>query len=171
MDINAACRFLDEQIPDKTTGLPDEIFYFISRVTPLVNTDLLIKNKKGQILLAWRDDQYCGKGWHVPGSIVRFKEKLEHRIMETARKELGTIDIIYDITPLTIHEIIIPELENRAHFISFLYRCSFKNDFTILNNGRSANNPGYLAWHDTCPSNLIAMQEPYRKFIDGGWDG
>jgi len=167
MNITEACLFLDKQIPDKTTGLPDEIFYFISRITPLVNTDLLIKDKKGRTLLAWRDDQYCGKGWHIPGSIVRFKESLEHRIIATARKELGTTDIVYNKTPLTIQEIILPDLNNRGHFISFLYECSLENDFIILNDGKSANDPGYLTWHDGCPENLISLQEPYRKFING----
>jgi colanic acid biosynthesis protein WcaH len=166
MDITEACLFLDKQIQDKTVGLPDDIFYFISRVTPLVNTDLLIKDKKGRTLLAWRDDQYCGKGWHIPGSIVRFKESLEHRIIETARKELGTTDIVYDKNPLTMHEIILPEHDNRAHFISFLYECSLNDDYVILNDGKTVNDPGYMEWHNCCPDSLISMQEPYRKFID-----
>jgi len=166
MNITEACQFLDSQIPDKTTGLPDEVFYFISRMTPLVNTDLLIKDKKGRTLLAWRDDEYCGKGWHIPGSIVRFKESLEHRIVETARKELGTTDIVYNKNPLTVHEIILPKLDNRGHFISFLYECSLNDDYTIDNDGKTAYTIGYLAWHNGCPDNLIPMQEPYRGFID-----
>jgi colanic acid biosynthesis protein WcaH len=166
MDITEACQFLDKQIQDKTVGLPDDIFYFISRVTPLVNTDLLIKDKKDRTLLAWRDDQYCGKGWHIPGSIVRFKESLEHRIIETARKELGTTDIVYDKNPLIMHEIILPEHDNRAHFISFLYKCSLNDDYVILNDGKSTYDSGYMEWHYGCPDNLISMQEPYRKFID-----
>ena len=166
MDIIEACRFLDEQIQDKTVGLPDEIFYFISRVTPMVNTDLLIKDKNGRTLLAWRDDHYFGKGWHIPGSIVRFKESLEHRVIETARKELATTDIVYKKVPLTVQEIILPNMENRAHFISFLYECSLSADYAICNNGKSANDSGYLAWHDGCPDNLLFVQEPYRKYIN-----
>jgi colanic acid biosynthesis protein WcaH len=166
MNIAEACQFLDGQIPDKTVGLQDEIFYFISRLTPMVNTDLLVKDKTGRTLLAWRDDEYCGKGWHIPGSIVRFKESLEHRIIETAKKELATTDITYNQTPLFLHEIILPYLDNRAHFISFLYECSLSPDYVILNNGKSVNDPGYLAWHNGCPDNLIVMQEPYRKFIN-----
>jgi len=166
MDTVEACRFLDGQIQDKTVGLPDEIFYFISRVTPLVNTDLLIKDKKGRTLLAWRDDEYCGRGWHIPGSIVRFKESLEHRIIETARKELATTDITYNKTPLIMHEIILPHLDNRAHFISFLYECFLSPDYIISNNEKSESDSGYLAWHNSCPDNLIVMQEPYRKFIN-----
>ncbi|MCL2272308.1 MAG: hypothetical protein FWC19_05830 [Treponema sp.] len=42
MSITKACKFLDAQIADKTTGLPDEISYFTSRATPLVNVNLLI---------------------------------------------------------------------------------------------------------------------------------
>ena len=165
MNIAEACRFLDSQIPDKTSGLPDDVFYFISRTTPLVNTDLLIKDKNGRVLLAWRDDEYCGKGWHIPGSIVRFKESLERRIVETARKELGTTDIVYCKTPLAVQENIFPELDNRGHFISFLYECSLRDDFVIDNGGKSEDTPGFLAWHDGCPIDLLPMQEPYRRFI------
>ena len=166
MNITEACQYLDKQIPDKTTGLPDELFYFISRLTPLVNTDLLIRDKQGRSLLAWRDDIYCGKGWHIPGSIVRFKESLEHRIIETAKKELGTTDIVYNKIPLSIREIILSEHDNRAHFISFLYECSLVKDFTIANDGKTERVPGFLAWHKSCPYNLIPVQEPYRKYID-----
>jgi len=166
MNISQACKFLDTQIPDKTKGLPDEIFYFISRITPMVNVDLLVKDKKGRTLLAWRDDEYCGKGWHIPGSIIRFKETMEHRIIETARKELGTININFNIKPVFFHEIILPHLDNRAHFISFLYECSLKDEYFIDNKSLKLYDAGYLEWHDRCPDNLIPMQEPYREFIN-----
>ena len=70
-------------------GLPDEVFYYISRTTPLVNVDLLIKDENGRTLLSWRNDRYAGKGWHVPGGIVRFKETLETRVQKVAEIEVG----------------------------------------------------------------------------------
>ena len=69
---------LDKLVPDAKAGLPEDIFLFVSRMTPMVNVDLLIQNEAGETLLAWRDDEYAGKGWHVPGGIVRYKKPLNH---------------------------------------------------------------------------------------------
>lgn len=45
----------------------------------MVNVDLLIKNvSSNETLLTWREDEYYGPGWHVPGGIVRFKETIVH---------------------------------------------------------------------------------------------
>jgi len=44
MNIHEAIKFLDKQIPNPSLGLPEEVFLFISRTTPIVNVDLLIKD-------------------------------------------------------------------------------------------------------------------------------
>ena len=48
-------------------------------ITPVVNLDLLITSGR-QILLSWRNDRYCGQGWHIPDGCVRFKDRPEERI-------------------------------------------------------------------------------------------
>jgi colanic acid biosynthesis protein WcaH len=164
MTMYDAVRFLDSNIPDKTAGLPDDIFYFISRTTPLVNVDLLVKDKNGRILLSWRDDEYYGQGWHIPGGIVRFKETLEQRVQRTAKHELG-MAVCFDPKPLTIEQFIVPNWDNRAHFISFLYKCSVSDGFIPDNSGRNEHDAGYVKWHDTCPNDLIQFHDRYRKFI------
>jgi colanic acid biosynthesis protein WcaH len=164
MTIKKAVRFLDNNIPDKTVGLPEDIFLFISRVTPLVNVDLLVKDKKGRTLLSWRDDEYSGKGWHIPGSIVRFKETLEQRIIRCSKQELGTV-VTFDSNPISINQLIIHELDNRAHYVSFLYKCYVPEDYKPDNINRKKTDPGYLEWHDHCPDNIITAHEIYRKFI------
>ena len=50
--------------------LPAKEFLEISKKTPLINVDLLIENEDGDVLLSWRDDEYCGTGWHIPGGII-----------------------------------------------------------------------------------------------------
>ncbi|MDB4264988.1 hypothetical protein N9893_02880, partial [bacterium] len=89
MVLKEAITSLDRSIQNATEGLPDEVFYFVSRTTPLVNVDLLIKDEDGRTLLAWRDDLYSGTGWHVPGGIVRFKETFESRVLKVAEIEIG----------------------------------------------------------------------------------
>jgi colanic acid biosynthesis protein WcaH len=164
MTLEDAVTFLDNSIPEKTIGLPDEIFYFISRTTPFVNVDLLIKDKRGRVLLSWRDDEYYGQGWHIPGGIIRFKETLEQRIQKTAESEIGTM-VNFDPQPLAIEQFIIPEWENRAHFISFLYNCSIPDSFVPNNSSKKRHDAGYIEWHDECPNDLIKFHDPYRKFI------
>ena len=69
-------------------GLGTELFLFSSTLMPVVNVDLLVTNPKHEILLSWRDDSHTGKGWHIPGGCVRFKEKLMDRVQKTAIAEL-----------------------------------------------------------------------------------
>ena len=58
--VTDAVQILVDAVPDPNTGLPDEIFYYISRTTPFINVDLLIKDAQGRTLLAWRDDEHAG---------------------------------------------------------------------------------------------------------------
>jgi colanic acid biosynthesis protein WcaH len=165
MNIADAIEFLNKQVPNPSEGLPDELFYYVSRITPLVNVDLLIKDENGRTLLAWRDDQYCGKGWHVPGGIVRFKETLETRVKKVAETEIG-VNISFDPIPIAVNQLIHPELKIRSHFISILYKCFLSSTFVSKNKGLSNKDKGYLMWHDSCPDNLIKYHEIYyRKYI------
>jgi colanic acid biosynthesis protein WcaH len=91
MNIAEAIAVLDKHVPNPSTGLPDELFYYISKTTPLVNVDLLIKDEKGRTLLSWRNDQYCGRGWHIPGGIVRLKETLEARVKKVANLSIMSV--------------------------------------------------------------------------------
>ena len=71
--------------------------------------------------MTWRDDKYSGKGWHLPGGIIRFREKINQRIANVGKTELN-IKISKIKGPLALNEIIINQKE-RSHFISLLYQC------------------------------------------------
>src|SRR5258705_8683005 len=71
-DMAALIRRIESQID--TRALPEELFLFISRITPLINVDLLIQDYGKGTLLTWRSDRFFGPGWHVPGGIIRHKE-------------------------------------------------------------------------------------------------
>jgi len=164
MDITKAIDFLDKQVANPTAGLPDEVFYYVTRVTPMANVDLLIKDEKNRTLLAWRDDQYSGKGWHLPGGIIRFRETLETRIKKVIEKEIGAV-VSFDLNPIAINEIIDPKKRNRSHFISILYKCLLSSDFVPGNKGLTLTDPGYLKWHAACPDDLLKYHNIYRKFL------
>ena len=165
MNIIEAIKFLEKEVTDPSQGLPDEVFFYISRMTPLVNVDLLIKDENGRTLLSWRNDQHCGKGWHVPGGIIRLKEKLEERILKVAETEIGTT-VKFDVVPIAVNEIIDKELKLRSHFISILYNCFLSSKFIPKNIGLSDKDAGYLMWHDSCPDDILKYHEIYRKYIN-----
>lgn len=164
MNISDAIAFLCKEVPNPSEGLPDEVFYYISRTTPLVNVDLLIKDEKGRTLLAWRDDTYAGKGWHIPGGIVRFKETLETRIKKVAESEIG-VPINFETIPIALNQLIHTERDIRSHFISILYKCFLSSDFIPENKGLTDKDRGYLMWHNVCPDNLLAYHDIYRSYI------
>ena len=164
MNICDAIDALQKAVPNPEKGLPDSLFYYTSSMTPLVNVDLLIKDENGRTLLAWRNDQYAGEGWHLPGGIIRFRETFVDRIKKVAEIEVGTL-VDFDPNPIAINQIINNENPIRGHFISILFRCSLSSAFVPENNGISASDAGYLKWHDTCPKNLLTLQDIYREYF------
>lgn len=164
MNISEAISFLDHHVSNPSQGLPEELFLYISRTTPLINVDLLIKDENERTLLSWRNERYTGVGWHVPGGIIRFKENLQTRIRKVAETEIGA-DVSFDPLPIAIHQIINPDQDIRGHFISLLYKCFLNSSFVPQNNGLSRNDNGYIAWHDSCPRQLFKFHEIYRKYI------
>lgn len=163
-DLAAAVKVLVDAVPDPSAGLPDEVFYYVSRTTPLINVDLLIKDERGRTLLAWRNDPHAGTGWHVPGGIIRFKETSAERIRQVALTEIGT-PVDFDPEPIALNELIHHDRDLRGHFISLLFNCRLDSSFAPTNTGRTPTDAGYLQWHERCPDNIIVYHEIYRKFI------
>lgn len=156
---------LESRIGNPSMGLPEDIFLFASRITPLLNVDLLIRDDRNQTLLTWRDDGYYPPGWHVPGGIVRYKERIRDRILAVAREELG-IDIQFGEDPLAINEVIHPSRRVRGHFISLLFQCRPTGPPDEgLRYEKGIPLPGQWAWHGKCPPDIIPVHEMYRKFI------
>lgn len=153
------------------TGLDTDIFHFVSSLTPIVNVDLLVYNHQGQFLLTWRDDPHCGKGWHVPGGCIRLHEKAEHRVREVARKELGMQSLTVESDPIKVFEIEItgerdiPNLDERSHFITLVYRCHVSDSYIIDNHGLSENDAGFIKWFDRLPDDFLKIQDKYRQII------
>ena len=102
--LNKLLLEIEHYIDDHREGLTEEIFYFISKLTPLVNVDLLIKNELNETLLTWRDDKFYGPAWHIPGGIIRFREKFDSRILKVAMQELGA-EVTHEENPIAIREL------------------------------------------------------------------
>ena len=162
--ITDAIAILEAAIADPSEGLPQEIFYFMTRITPLVNVDLLIKDPDGRVMLAWRADEFAGSGWHVPGGILRYKESLADRIMAVARQEIGR-DVRIRPAPIAINQLW-KKSATRGHFVSILFECFTDEQLEPDNSGHGEGEAGFLQWHDQCPTNLIEVhQNIYQHFI------
>lgn len=162
IDLASLIARLDAALPHAKDGLPQEAFYLVSRLTPLVNVDLLVRDANGRVLLTWRDDKFYGPGWHVPGGIIRFKETAAERIAEVARTELGAT-VVSEDRPCRISEIMSSSRDVRGHFISLLYRCTLMSplDLSLKAADRLLQN-GMWRWFEHCPDNLIPVHDIYR---------
>lgn len=165
MSIQSHVDAIEAAADDPRRGLPEEIFLLVSRLTPLISVDLLIQDDRGRTLLTWRDDEYFGTGWHVPGSVIRFKEFAIDRVHACAREELGAT-VSCEPAPAFVGEAIDAAQRTRAHAIALLYRCRLE---TPLDDARRAGpgtpSAGQWRWHDTCPTDLIPAQQPYKRFF------
>ena len=153
------------KIVNPKKGLPEEVFLFISQLTPMVNVELLIKDPIKGTLLTWRHDEFYGPDWHLPGGIIRFKELAETRIEKVAKKELDAT-VSFHNEPIEINEIMNKDRDVRGHFLSLLYKCKLTSSLNE-NSMFDLNSPknGSWYWFKTCPENLIYQHEIYRKKI------
>lgn len=155
---------------DGRQGLPQELFWLVSSLTPIPNVDLLITDSRGCVLLAWRKDEFYGEGWHIPGGCIRYGETMMERLHKTALRELGK-DVVPDPTPLAVRDVLRPPREGllnpdeRGHHLAVLYRCSVPNDFVIDNKGRQPGEDGYLRWFDRIPENMLRIHDVYRDVL------
>lgn len=156
---------LEYLVRKPSKGLPEDVFLFVSKITPIINVDLLIKNKAGHTLLTWRNDGFYPAGWHIPGGIIRYKETIEDRVNAVATGELGA-NVKFKKNPLAINQVMHPTRRTRGHFISLLYECALTSSLDRnLKYKKGIPKPGEWAWHDQCPADLISVHGMYRKFI------
>lgn len=130
----------------------------------MLNVDLIIRDECGRILLAWRNDELCGMGWHVPGGVIRLKETFEERIQKTALKEIGC-EVIFEKEPVEVRSIIHKEKKTRGHFVTFVYECKILVRYQIEKNGKLRGEVGYLEWHETFPEDMIEVHDFNRKYF------
>ncbi len=144
--------------------LPLDLFLIISSLTPIINVDLLIRNEKKQILLAWRNDVLLGNGWHIPGGIIRFKETFHQRIQKVVQLEIGVKSIKCSKRPISISQCFLKG-DIRGHQISLLFDCFLPSTIKLGKMKIKKPTPGALKWHTSCPKDLLATQRFYQDFF------
>jgi len=165
MNLDEAITVLEATCVNPSSGLPEAVFLLLTRLTPMVNVDLLIQNDAGHTLLTWREDIYHGNGWHIPGGIIRLKETAADRITAVARLELGC-QLTHEGSPMAIKEFIAKHQLNRGHCVSLLYRCRLMTPPSEkLEYPGGSPQPGMYAYFDRVPDDLLGVHNMYRDFI------
>jgi ADP-ribose pyrophosphatase YjhB (NUDIX family) len=155
---------LESLVGDPSRGLPEDIFLFVGRITPLINVDLLIQDVRGRTLLTWRDDGHFGCGWHVPGGVIRYKEAAADRVRACASEELGA-EVSFDPAPIFVMETII-DSRDRGHAVSLLFRCRLATPpDRATEAGPEAPAAGQWRWHQGAPPDLLDVQSQYARFF------
>jgi 8-oxo-dGTP diphosphatase len=155
---------IEKLLTNPKKGLPEDFFLFLTRVTPMVNVDLCIKDKKKGILLTWREKGEKTKaGWHFPGGIIRYKERKITRVQKVAQNELNA-KVKINLRPLMVNEIILNQ-KNRSHFISFLYKCNLITSPKISEYRKGPVLRGMYKWFKKCPKNLIQTHKIYKDLF------
>ena len=153
-----------EKVINPEDGLPEELFLRISSMMPIPNVDLFILNEKGELLLTWREDEYFGKGWHLPGGCIRFRETMIERVHKTAQNELGC-DVRVDQEPIAIRDVIVNEYRDtlkdqdiRAHHLAVLYCCYPEVSWDEFSAGIKAES----GWFSRIPDNILDVHNVYN---------
>ncbi|MGI4941768.1 MAG: hypothetical protein ACRYHQ_14605 [Janthinobacterium lividum] len=133
----------------------------MTEVAATSNVDLLVRDDAGRVLLAWREDQF-GAGWHVPGSIIRHREEIGHRIAACARDEFGCELQVAD-GPVAIVQI----FDDRGHSVSLCHLATLRGvpGRPVLGDGQVPA-PGDLRWFAQPPELLYPSHLVYRDVIE-----
>ncbi len=158
------------RLSGRGADLPWPLFRFMTEVMATPNVDLIVRDDERGVLFAWRDDPF-GTGWHIPGSIIRHREEVAHRISACAREEFGC-EVEVGRGPVAVIQI----FDDRGHSVSLCYAATLRGV-----PGRrvvaEADVPeaGDLRWFATPPARLYPSHLVYRELLralqDGTLDG
>lgn len=147
------------KLSGRGTRLPWPLFRFITEIAATPNVDLVVRDA-GQVLLAWRDDPF-GTGWHVPGSIIRHREEIAHRIAATAEEEFGCA---LDVAPGP--SAVIEIFDDRGHSVSLCFTATLRGEPSrrLVEAGEQPE-PGDLRWFGTTPADLYPSHRIYADIL------
>ena len=81
----------------------DDLLSVVERA-PLVSFDLIVRNRRGQVLLGLRKNERAKGFWFVPGGRILKNERLDDAFVRITQAELGQACLRKDARFLGIHE-------------------------------------------------------------------
>ena len=161
-------HFLDRVLKPHR-GLPRHLFHLISMLSPVVNVEAIVTDiESACLVLIYRDDEFYGPGWHLPGGIVRSRETMCSRIVKMVKAELNLdVDDFSIESCVSIAESIDLIRSVRSHFVSFTFLIRVQSNFSFpafRDEHIYAN--GDIAVHTSVPSNLISEHIKYLSVLE-----
>ena len=150
-----ALSLLIDKLPRIHEGMWRDVFIpYMSKAVNVSAEIAIIREDvasgKRQILLTMRDDQYYGKGWHIPGGFIGPGETRQETVERIAGREIR-------IKP-TFRQIIKPFFHDddpRFPHVAIVFECSY--------DGQEEVSAG--KWFDSMPDNIIKAHEKYRVAV------
>ncbi len=154
------------KLSGSSAELPPVLFRFVTEIAATSNIDLLVQDEAGRLLLAWREDAF-GIGWHVPGSIIRHREEIGHRIRTCAEEEFGCGLSVAE-RPVALIQI----FDDRGHSVSLCYTAVLRGTPAqrVIGEGDTPQ-PGNLRWFAEVPGSLYPSHLVYRSVIEALREG
>ncbi|WP_312612956.1 NUDIX domain-containing protein [Oscillibacter sp.] len=168
--LSQAVEVLRQAEIDGYDGLPEALFLLVSGLVPLPNVDLLVTNEAGQLLLTRRNDGFFQPSWHIPGGCMRYGERFERRVQETAQRELGC-KVTMEPEPVAVRNVLRgenprqPHPRERGHNVALLFRCALPEGFVLQNGDKRPQDNGYARWFDTLPEDFMTIQHVYLDVL------
>lgn len=159
----AALQIVDASLAHPVSDMPRYLFDFVVRITPMVNVDVLVFDSKGGFFLTWRDDPQHGSGWHIPGGIVRNKERFMDRANRVIETELA-LKVQTLSSPVQITERINPDSLGRSHFLSILILGHVASSANYPSLEKNSVGDGVKLFK-RCPKDLLSVHYDYRPFM------
>ena len=118
----------------KTSMLPVGIFKNIIASTPLISIDLIVKNKKGEILLGKRVNRPAQGFWFVPGGRVLKDESFDCAFNRLIKAELGLNEVTSTFKGIYQHfyEDNFSEEQFTTHYVVLAYEIKFNDELSSL---------------------------------------
>lgn len=104
---------------NKVKNISHQEFLASFKNVPRVAISLIIENKKGEVLLAKRNISPCKNCWHLVGSFLIKKEKLEDCIARILESELGHAKRVKKSKFVGVFEDL--DKDPRGHVIELIY--------------------------------------------------
>lgn len=163
LDLALVRRWFDAV--DASNGIGEDLYQAVSQLVPSVSVELLVKSTdRKSTLLIWREDEFYGPGWHVPGGVVRFKERLQQRVCKVAKNELNR-DLASVDGPVGFHEMFNEDRDVRGHFLAFVFEVTLKHQPEKDRCAGDQPEDGMWRWFDHCPDDLISNQRQLRTYF------
>ena len=155
-------------------GLNRHLFYITSMLTPLVCLEIFVHDQESRgVVLIYRDDEFYGPGWHLPGGILRSREEIETRVFKTVMREIGVSkEQIGFVKCISLAESFDTCKPIRSHFIAIglLVEIDIREQVGSYVAGKDYVN-GEAAVHREVPKDMIVEHIKYSEYIQKVLDG